>query len=233
MFGGIGGGGSSSVCTMAQMQQADMELMQRQALGMSGKNSTGYLDPYAPLKNDLTQGADEIAGRHQTIEGDRQQSRYEYSVGEHGLGTEVVNQGWNNFRENVGNTSTVITTGAKAAFDVGVAAPVAGVVNTAHAAVDGAGDTIKETTGHLKQGVEEVADRHQNANKERAESREDYASGEHGLGGELLNQGWINLKENVGNMGTSIKTGVQFGVDTVTAPARFLWNTAEHLFNGK
>jgi hypothetical protein len=235
MIGGIGGGGSSSVCTMAQMQQADMLRMEQEALRMSGEKpkDSGYLDPYGPLKNDLKQGAEEIENRQQTIGGERQQSRYEYAVGEHGLGTEVVNQGWCNFKENVGNTSTVISTGAKAAFDVTVAAPVINTVNTAHAAVDGASDTVGQSWDHLKEGRQEIADNHKAADKERTELRQDYAEGEHGLGGELLGQGWINIKENLSNMGTTIKTGAQLGVDAVTAPARFLWNTAEHLFNGR
>ncbi|MDQ7823130.1 MAG: hypothetical protein RDV48_10085 [Candidatus Eremiobacteraeota bacterium] len=235
MIGGVGGGGSSSVMTMAQMQQADMQLMEQRALELQGKKpkETGYPDPYAPLKNDLAEGADEIAGRHRSIEGDRQQSRYEYAVGEHGLGSEVVNQSWNNFRENVGNTATVLSTGAKAAFDVGVAAPAIGLVNAGHATVDGAADTVNHSVGHVKEGGQEIAQRHRNADMDRTESRQEYAKGEHGLASELIGQGWINFKENVGNTGTALKTGAHLGIDAATAPARFLWNTATHLVNGR
>lgn len=192
-----------------------------------------YLDPFAPLKTDIKQGISEIQQRDKAINADRQKSKTEYALGEHGLGKEILNQAWNNLKENLGNAKTVIVTGGKAVYDIAVKAPVIALKNTGKALVQAAGETVAPIVKNIKQGVSEIQQRHTQVNADRKKSKEDYAAGQHGLGKEVVNQAWNNLKENVGNTYTAVKTGAKVAVNTVTAPVRFLGNAAKHIFGFK
>ncbi|MFH0801215.1 MAG: hypothetical protein V2A78_02340 [bacterium] len=192
-----------------------------------------YIDPFEPLKEDLAAGAQEITDRHEAVDTQRQTSKEEYAAGDHGLGREVVNQAWYNLKENVGNTATVVKTVAKAAVDTVIVAPVLALANVGKAVVQAAGETIKPTVQHIQQGIQEVKDRHVAVEADRNKSKTDYAAGNHGLAKEVVNQAWNNVKENVGNAVTAVKTTAKVAVDTVTAPVRFLANSIKHIFGGK
>lgn len=192
-----------------------------------------YLDPFDPLKTDIKKGIDEILERNKAIDAERQKSKTEYALGEHGLGKEIINQAWNNLKENLGNAKTAIVTGGKAVYDVAVKAPVIALKNTGKAIVQAAGETVAPIVNNIKQGVSEIQQRHTQVNADRQKSKEEYATGQHGLVKEVANQAWNNLKENVGNTYTAVKTGAKVAVNTITAPIRFLGNTAKHILGFK
>jgi hypothetical protein len=197
------------------------------------EEESDYVDPFEPLKEDLKDGAQEIIERHEAVDAQRKTSKEEYAAGEHGLGREIVNQAWYNLKENVGNTVTAVKTTAKAAVDVAIKAPIRALSNVGKAVVEAAGETVKPTVDTIKQGIQEVKDRQTKTNAARQESRDDYAAGKHGLAKEVVNQAWNNVKENVGNVATAVKTTAKVAVQTVTAPARFLWNAAKNILGGK
>ncbi|MBI2264200.1 MAG: hypothetical protein HYU64_03370 [Armatimonadetes bacterium] len=191
-----------------------------------------YLDHFDPLREDLQAGADEIAERHEAIEGDRVDSREAYARGEHGLGQEFLNQAWNDLKENLGNAGTAIQTFGEGAYDVLVEAPVRVLRNAAEAVAPVAAETVLPIVEHIGDGIQEIEDRHTQIEQDRQESREAYADGEHGIVEETLNQAWNDVKETAGDIGTVVTTTVQVAVDVVTAPARFILNGVQSLFGG-
>lgn len=221
---------ASSSSSTATTKTADAEPEETK---VEDATESDHIDPFEPLKEDLAAGAQEIADRQKAVDAQRQTSKNEYAAGDHGLGLEVVNQAWYNLKENVGNTVTVVKTAAKAAVDTVIVAPIRALANVGKAVVQAAGETIKPTVQHIQQGIQEVKDRHVAVEADRQKSKSDYAAGEHGLAKEVVNQGWNNLKENVGNAVTAVKTTAKVAVDVVTAPARFLWNAAKNIFGGK
>jgi hypothetical protein len=101
------------------------------------------------------------------------------------------------------------------------------------AEVGAAGDAISTTTGHVQQGFQELNANDHYAEKEKQASRDAYASGEHGLGTELLSQGWSNVKHNVADAATTLKTGANLAGDVILGPSRFALNTISHFFSDK
>jgi hypothetical protein len=196
-----------------------------------------YLDPLQPLRDDLRTGRQEVADRHTRIDHDRDASRRQYAAGEHGLGREIVNQAWDNARENVGNLGTAVTTGGRAAWDTVVEAP-GRVIHNVGVATRRAIGTVARGTGHaledagrpiaqdIHDGQAEIAARDRAAEREREQSRRGYAAGEHGLGREIVNQAWSHTTQAVGDAVTTVGTAGRVVVDTALAPARFVGSAA-------
>jgi hypothetical protein len=94
-----------------------------------------------------------------------------------------------------------------------------------------AGDVVNTTVNHVREGSQEIEAQDAFTAKEKQSSKEAYAAGEHGLGSEIISQGWSNVKHNVSNTGTALKTGAKLAGDALTAPTRFAFNTLKHLIS--
>jgi|GEM_PF-4783852 len=89
-------------------------------------------------------------------------------------------------------------------------------------------DPFEPLKEDLAAGAKEITDRHEAVDTQRQTSKEEYAAGDHGLGREVVNQAWYNLKENVGNTATVVKTAAKAAVDTViVAPVLALANVGK------
>jgi hypothetical protein len=111
--------------------------------------------------------------------------------------------------------------------------PLYGAYRLGKSGVEAAGDQIGSVAGHVQHGQQEIAANDRYTDKEKQASRDAYASGEHGLGTEILSQGWSDVKHNVSDALTGLKTAGNLAGDVMFGPTRFALNTLGHFFTDK